>query len=385
MGIDIGYTQIKECIHCILNQGDDPDLTFDDRGYCNYCVWYEETYINNARSGDEKILKLKETIDTIKKHGKGKKYDCILGLSGGVDSSYLAHLVKEYDLRPLIIHFDNGWNSEIAVRNIDKIINNTGYDLYTYVVDWDEFKDLQNSYIKSSVIDWEIPTDHGFIALLYRMAAKYSISYILTGHNHQTEAIMPKPFRWSKMDVANIKDIHRKFGKIKLKTMPLLGFFKYNWILYFNKIKRINLLELVNYDKIQAKAVIAKEFDWNDYGGKHYESIFTRFYQGYVLIEKFKVDKRRAHLSNLICSGQLTRQKALDELAKPPYDSQQLSEDREYVLKKLEITESEFLSILKEPPISHLAYNSYEKGLYRTHEKIMRYISPFTRILKKLI
>jgi hypothetical protein len=253
------------------------------------------------------------------------------------------------------------------------------------VVDWEEFKDLQLSYIKASVIDWEIPTDHGFFAVLFKTAARFNIQYVLTGHNHQTEAIMPKPFRWSKMDVANIKDIHNTFGRIKLKTMPLMGFFQYNWILRFKKIQRINLLELVDYDKTQAKTTIAEKFNWRDYGGKHYESIFTRFYQGYVLMEKFKVDKRKAHLSNLICSGQLTREQALKELSKPVYDSAQLVEDKEYVVKKLGLTMDEFQSYMAMPPASHLNYASYETGVYRTHEKVMRFLSPLSKLMRRKI
>jgi N-acetyl sugar amidotransferase len=373
------------CRHCLLSSTDDPQLVLDDRGWCNYCCSYERSYVLTAKSPVEKNAALTKHVADIKKSGEGKKYDCIMGLSGGIDSSYLAYIVKDLGLRPLIVHFDNGWNSELAVKNIENIIHYTGFDLFTYVVDWEEFKDLQLSYIKASVIDWEIPTDHGFFAVLFKMAAKFNIQYVLTGHNHQTEAIMPKPFRWSKMDVANIKDIHKIFGKIKLKTMPLLGFFQYNWILRFKKIQRINLLELVDYDKARAKKIISEKFNWRDYGGKHYESIFTRFYQGYVLMEKFKVDKRKAHLSNLICSGQLTREQALEELSKPVYDSVQLTEDKEYVVKKLGLTMDEFEGYMAMPPVSHLNYASYETGVYRTHEKVMRFLSPLSKLLRRMI
>lgn len=375
----------KVCSHCILSTSDDPKMQFDDRGWCNYCCDYESNYIVNGKSDLENSFILDRLVKEIKLRGEGKKYDCIMGLSGGVDSSYLAYIVKDLGLRPLIVHFDNGWNSELAVKNIENIINYTGFDLYTYVVDWDEFRDLQLSYIKSSVIDWEIPTDHGFFALLYRTAAKLDIKYVLTGHNHQTEAIMPKPMRWSKMDVANILSIHKTYGKIKLRTMPLLGFWKYNWIIYVKRIKRINLLELIAYDKNKAKDVISNAFNWKDYGGKHYESIFTRFYQGFVLIEKFKVDKRRAHLSNLICSNQITRVEALERLKLPVYDPLTLTIDKEFVLKKLELTLDEFQNYMAESPKSHLEYASYESGLYRKHELFMSRIRPITKILKRLL
>jgi len=313
----------------------------------------------------EKNTALTKHVADIKKSDAGKKYDCIMGLSGGVDSSYLAYVVKDLGLRPLIVHFDNGWNSELAVKNIENIIHYTGFDLFTYVVDWEEFKDLQLSYIKASVIDWEIPTDHGFFAVLFKMAAKFNIQYVLTGHNHQTEAIMPKPFRWSKMDVANIKDIHNTFGRIKLKTMPLLGFFQYNWILRFKKIQRINLLELVDYDKARAKKIISEKFNWRDYGGKHFESVWTRFYQGYILPKKFGIDKRKAHLSNLMLAGQISREEARQELAKPIYPAEQFAEDYPFVLKKLGLGESEFQALMQKPVRSHFEFET-EGGFFST-------------------
>ncbi len=370
------------CSHCLLSLCDDQEIIFDNRGYCNYCVDYENKYILNKRSKTDNEELLNNIVNDVKASGKGNKYDCIMGLSGGVDSSYLAWIVKQLGLRPLIVHFDNGWNSELAVKNIENIINYTGFDLYTYVVDWDEFKDLQLAYIKASVVDWEIPTDHGFFALLHHVANKHNIRYIFTGHNYQTESIMPKPFRWSKMDVANIKDIHRKFGMVKLKTMPLLGFWRYNWMLKVKKIKRINILEYVEYDKNAAKALITEKFNWRDYGGKHYESIFTRFYQGYVLIKKFNIDKRKAHLSNLICSGQISRERALEELSKPAYEEPQMREDKDYVIKKLGLTHEEFESYMNAPPVSHLKFKSYETGVYLKHQKWMKIFKKIKDIFK---
>ncbi len=377
--------EYQQCSHCILDTHDDPFIVFDTKGVCNYCNDYQHKYIDNALSDDQKQQQLQQILAEIKSEGKGKKYDSIMGLSGGVDSSYLAFKAKEWGLKPLIVHFDNGWNSELAVKNIEGIINKTGFDLFTYVVDWEEFRDLQLSYIKASVLDWEIPTDHGFFAMLYKQAGKHNIKHILTGHNHQTEAILPKTMRWSKMDTANIVDIHNTFGKVKLKTFPMMNFFEYIYLQKVKKINRVNLLELIDYNKDDAKKLIIEEFDWRDYGGKHYESIFTRFYQGYVLKEKFGYDKRKAHLSNLICSGQITRNQALDEIAKSPYDPRQLVEDKEYVIKKLEWDVSEFERMMNTPPVSHLHYKSYETGLYRKHEKFMRNIKPLTKLIKKII
>lgn len=373
-----------QCNHCILDTNDDPSLILNEKGVCNYCNSYEEKYIKNKITDTERNRKLQDIVSLIKRT-KAKKYDSIMGLSGGVDSSYLAYLAKELGLNPLLVHFDNGWNSELAVKNIDSIVSHTGFDLYTYVVDWEEFRDLQMSYIKASVLDWEIPTDHGFFAMLYKQASKQGIKYILTGHNHQTEAILPKTMRWSKMDVANIKDIHEKHGTIKLKTFPLMDFFEYSKYQLINKIERVNLLEFVDYNKDKAKKTITEVFGWRDYGGKHYESIFTRFYQGYVLKEKFGFDKRKAHLSNLICSGQISRDEALQEIEKSPYPSQSLlEEDKDFLIKKFGISSEEFEKIMKEEPKSHLAYKSYETGLYRSHEKFMKRISGFSKLIKKV-
>lgn len=375
----------RQCVNCILDTKDDPEITFNKDGVCNYCTSYINKYVVNAPSEAEKRRQLDAAVLKIKSAGKGKKYDSIMGLSGGVDSSYLALVAKRLGLNPLLVHFDNGWNSELAVQNIEGIIRTTGFDLFTYVVDWNEFKDLQKSYIKAGVLDWEIPTDHGFYACLYNQAYKHGIKYVLTGHNYQTEAILPNAMRWSKMDVANIRDIQARHGSRKLKSFPMLGFFKYSWYLFMRKLERVNILELLEYNKDKAKEEIKKEFGWRDYGGKHYESIFTRFYQGYVLKEKFGFDKRKAHLSNLILSGQMSREEALAEIKKPAYDPDLLAQDFEYVAKKFDMSPEAFRSLLNEPIKSHLDYKSYETGLYPRHMKIMKAISPATSLIKRII
>ena len=376
---------IVTCKRCILDTHDDPNIYFDNEGICNHCRGYEAVAKKYDLTEEQRDKKLAEIVQKLKTSGKGKKYDCILGVSGGVDSTYLAYKVKQFGLRPLIVHFDNGWNSELAVKNIENILNKLNFDLFTYVVDWDEFNDLQMSYIKASVIDWEIPTDHGFMAMLFDQANKHNIEYILSGHNIVTEAILPKSMRWSKLDVANIKDIHKTFGKVKLKTFPLLGFFKHLYYLKVKKIKMISPLNYMEYNKKEVKEFIQKELGWRDYGGKHYESIFTRFYQGYVLPEKFKVDKRKAHLATLINSGQMTREEALEEIKTPPYDPEQLKIDKEYVIKKFNITAEEFEKYMKLPIRSHLEFESYETGMYRKHERFFKFISPITKLIKTVI
>ncbi|MES2618293.1 MAG: N-acetyl sugar amidotransferase [Bacteroidota bacterium] len=376
---------IRECSNCVLDTHDDPDMQFDSNGVCHYCVNYKKMYVDKALSAEVKQQFLEKQVARIKQSKKGQ-YDCILGVSGGVDSTYAAYICKQLGLNPLLVHFDNGWNSEMAVSNIEQITKNTGFDLFTYVVDWPEFRDLQLSYIKASVLDWEIPTDHGFYALIHQLAAKFNIKYIITGHNFQTEAILPKTMRHSKMDVANILDIHNHYGTVKLKTFPLLSFWKYNYYLRVKKIERFNLLEFIpEYDKNKALVIITEKMGWRNYGAKHYESIFTRFYQGYVLKEKFGFDKRKAHLSNLICSGQITKAEAIAELALPSYQPDVYKNDRDFVLKKLGLSEAQFQTIMDEPVRSHLEFKSYMTGLYPRHVKFMSRVRPITRGLKRIL
>lgn len=375
----------QQCSNCVLDTEDDPRISFNVEGVCNYCTSYFDNYVVNAPSKEELDKKLKKSIAIIKESARGKKYDSIMGVSGGVDSTYLALKAKEWGLNPLLVHFDNGWNSELAVQNINAIIDYTGFELYTYVVDWEEFRSLQLSFIRSGVLDWELPTDHGFYACLFNQAYKRGITAILTGHNYQTEAILPKTMRWSKMDVANIIDINKKFGSRKIKSFPLLPFWKSTYYNFVSENKRFNLLEYIDYDKEKAKSDIINIIGWKDYGGKHHESFFTKFYQSYTLYKKFGVDKRKAHLSNLICSDQITKEQAIHELKSLPYEEISIEQDIDYFIKKMEISRNEFDLLMAEKPVSHLVYKSYETGLYRTHEKVMRKLKPLTSIIKKLM
>lgn len=375
----------QQCSNCVLDTKDDARISFNVEGVCDYCTSYFDNYVVNAPSKEELDKKLKKSIAIIKESARGKKYDSIMGVSGGVDSTYLALKAKEWGLNPLLVHFDNGWNSELAVQNINAIIDYTGFELYTYVVDWEEFRSLQLSFIRSGVLDWELPTDHGFYACLFNQAYKRGITAILTGHNYQTEAILPKTMRWSKMDVANIIDINKKFGSRKIKSFPLLPFWKSTYYNFVSENKRFNLLEYIDYDKEKAKSDIINIIGWKDYGGKHYESFFTKFYQSYTLYKKFGVDKRKAHLSNLICSDQITKEQAIHELKSLPYEEISIEQDIDYFIKKMEISRNEFDLLMAEKPVSHLVYKSYETGLYRTHEKVMRKLKPLTSIIKKLM
>lgn len=363
----------KQCARCILDTNDDPKLKLDQDGICNYCLDYEIAEKTSVFKGREGEVKLHEIVDQIKKTGKGKKYDCIIGLSGGVDSTYLAYLAHKLGLHPLAVHFDNGWNSELAVKNIENIVKKLGLELYTYVVDWEEFRDVQLSYLKASVIDIEAVTDHAILGTVYRLAKQYNIKYILSGTNVVTEDVLPSHWIFNKVDHVNLKAIHAKYGKVKLKAFPLFDTKLKKYCNNIMKIRSVSLLNYVPFIKKDVKKLIAEELAWRDYGGKHYESIFTRFYQGYILPHKFKVDKRKAHLSNLICSGQITREEAFEEMKKPVYDPEQLKIDMDFVLKKLGLTPQEFEQIMKVPTRSHYDFPT-EVSLY------MRY--PFLKTFK---
>lgn len=368
----------KVCSRCILDNIDYPDITFNNNGVCNMCNAYDEISERHLLLTQKNENALAEIITEVKNKGKNNEYDSILGLSGGVDSSYVAYKAKEMGLRPLIVHLDNGWNSELAVKNIENIVRKLGFDLYTHVINWNEFRDLQLSYFKASVVDIEALTDHAISAILYKMAAKHNVKYILSGENIVTEGRIPPNWAHLKNDLINIKDIHRKFGKIPIKTFPTLGELK---SFYYRKIKGIRtipLLDYIDFNKNKAKQIIIDELEWRDYGGKHYESVFTRFYQSYILPEKFHADKRKSHYSTLICSGQLTREEALKLMKFPAYDSVKLKEDKEFVIKKLGLSESAFDAMMKQPIKKHTDYKSIV-FYYNIFISLKRIIKKLTR------
>jgi len=353
----------------------DPNITFDDHGVCNY---YHEYQIKNGslpQTEEEKEKAFQCVVEKIKQNAAGRKYDCILGVSGGVDSSYIAWLAKQAGLRPLAVHFDNGWNSDIADENVKNIIRHTGFDLVTISMDGDEYRDIQLAYLKASVVDIEAPTDHAVFTTLYKIAGRHGIKYILSGTNHQTECTMPKSWNFSKRDHVNIKAIHKQFGTLPLNTFPLMDFCMKRFYMKKHALESISLLHFVDYNKEEAKKVIASGFGWKDYGGKHYESIWTRFYQGYILPVKFNIDKRKAHLSDLIFGGQMTKEEALAELQKPVYDHAQLAEDKKFVLKKLGISEKQLDEMMEAPTRSHYDFD---------HEMPIDQRYPFLKPVKKL-
>jgi N-acetyl sugar amidotransferase len=360
-------------------------IKFDEEGICDSCRTYERMaakYIDIAP--EIKKRELDFIVNKIKRRGKKHTYDCILGLSGGVDSSYLAFFAKQLGLRPLIVHFDNGWNSEMAVKNIENIVSKMNYDLNTYVINWDEFKELQLAYLKSSVVDTEVPTDYLIFAVLNKLAAKFNIKYILSGYNFSTEFGMPKGWNISnKFDTVNLNNIYKKYGRIKLRNFPKFGLYKRYYYEKLLGIETVALLNLIEYNKKQVKELIKKELGWQDYGGKHHESIFTRFYQDYILPKKFNIDKRRTHWSALICSGQATREEALADLEKQPYSIELQNQDREFVIKKFDLTEQAFENIMQAKPVDHaeFGYEDPNSFSYRFFNFIMR---PIALVVRKV-
>ena len=359
----------------------DPNIIFDEQGVSNHYHEYQKAANEQLLMEPKRSEALKKIINKIKTNGKGKKYDCLIGLSGGVDSSYVAYLVKQYGLRPLAVHFDNGWNTELAVHNVNSIIETLGFDLHTIVVNWEEFRELQLSYLKASVIDIEVVSDHAIHATMFKLAEKFNIDYVISGTNIVTEYILPSAWIYNKLDFTNLKNIHKTFGSINLKTYPRVTF--KNFIKYtgFRKLSPFSILDYVDYNKEDAIAVITKELDWRDYGGKHCESQWTKFYQNYILPQKFGVDKRKAHLSTLICSEQISREEALAELQRPIYDETQLSDDKQYVLKKFDLSSDEFKSLMNKPPIAHEFYgtNAIYKQMYKT---FLEATSSFRKLFK---
>ena len=333
------------CNRCIMDTSD-PDIKFDKNGFCNHCNDYFSISLNYLLPKDSRTKKLEKVLNEIKRKGKGKEYDAVIGLSGGVDSSYVAYITKKLGLRVLAVHFDNGWNTELSIKNIENIVKKLEFDFQTIVVDWEEFKDLQIAFLKASVPNIEIPTDHALLATLYKICGQFKVKYIIIGSNFVTEAILPKSWGYNSKDLRHLKAIQRKYGRIRIKTLPTLGIFKEIYYTFFKQIKMIRLLDFVSYNKNDAISTLQKEFGWRSYGGKHYESFFTKFFQGYILPRKFMIDKRRAHLSTLICSNQISRKQAIELIKEEPYPKQQVKEDKEYVLKKLGLSEEDFDDIL---------------------------------------
>ena len=342
------------CTRCVMDTSAE-EIEFTEDGRCSFCKDFDDR-ISKEIHKDLPADFLDNFSERVKKAGKNREYDCVIGISGGVDSSYVAFLTKKLGLRPLAIHLDNGWNSELSVSNIEKLCDKLEIDLETIVLNWKEFKDIQVSFLKSSISNIEIPTDHAIWAVLIKTAAKLKVKYIISGSNASTESIMPESWLYNSKDSRLIRSIHKKYGKVPMNDYPYLTTFDYFDKLILRGIKWVPILNYVDFDKQKAKRFLMEEYDWRDYGGKHYESIITRFFHAYYLVQKFGYDLRRAYSSSEICSGKLSREDALDYLKDAPADPEMISSDLQYVKKKLELSDFEFDELMRKPNATFQAF-----------------------------
>ena len=350
----------RMCVRCIMDTRAHREIRFDEQGLCHHCRRYDELIASRVLRGDAARTALAAWVARLKEAGRGHEYDCIIGVSGGVDSTYVAYLVKDLGLRALAVHFDNGWNSELAVKNIERVLDTLGVDLFTYVVNWDEFRDLQTAFLRASTPDGEIPSDHAINALLWGEAARRGIKYVVSGMNFATESISVPEWSYGHSDWRYIKDVHRRFGTVPLETYPHFSLPSLAYMNVVRGIRTVSILNYVDYDKVRAMKLLEEKLGWQYYGGKHHESIYTRFYQGYVLPRKFGVDKRYGHLSDLINAGQITKEQALIEIQQPPYAEDLQRRDRSYVCKKMGLSEAQFDEMMSAEVKSFRDYrNSY--------------------------
>ena len=319
----------------------DSNIIFDEQGICDHCNTFKSKIEPFWQTNENGKLQLEEIVSKVKKESKGKDFDCLMGMSGGIDSSFLLYkMVTEFGLRPLVFHVDAGWNSQIAVNNIERLVDGLGLDLYTEVINWEEMKDLQLSFIKSGVPHIDVPQDHAFFATMYKFASKYEINTILTGGNYSTECVR-NPLEWMyyQSDSIQLRDIHKIFGTGELKDYPVTNILWHKiWLPYIKGIKLIRPLDYIPYNKDEAMQILVDKFGYQKYPQKHFESRFTRFYEGYWLPQRFGYDTRRVQYSSLILTNQMTKEEALESLKTPPYSQDQVNEDFEYVSNKLGIT-----------------------------------------------
>jgi N-acetyl sugar amidotransferase len=341
----------------------DPAITFDEFGICNLCTEFLGKRAKHNYQGAKSDLEFKQLINDMKEAGKQRNYDCVVGLSGGVDSSYTAYICKQNGLRVLAVHMDNGWNSDEAVSNIKNIAQKLKIDYESYVLNWDEFRDLQLSFLKASVPEAETPTDIALLAAIHKVALQYDIKYIISGGNFATEGILPKFWHYNAKDTRYLNYIQKKFGQKKLRSFPMFGFVQE---LYYKIVKRIKIVYLLNYipySKDDAMGLLKEKLEWRYYGGKHYESKYTGFIQSYYLFEKFGIDYRRATLATQICTGTISREHALKELEVLPYKNEVVKQEKEYIAKKLGISVQELERIIELPPRWYTDYPNDEKKL----------------------
>lgn len=365
----------KICSNCVMD-ATDSKIVFDENGVCDHCIDFEKNVKPNWHTDARGNAELKRIIAKIKDDGKGRDFDCIIGMSGGADSSYLLHVaVKEYGLRPLVFHVDGGWNSQIAVNNINVMIEKLGLDLYTEVINWEEMKAFQLAYFRSGLPNIDVPQDHAFVATLYNFAAKYKIKYILNGGNISTEVVR-NPLEWLYYgtDMKQIAAIRKLYCDNPLKTYPFSSVLRHKFYLrYIQKVQVVKPLNYFPYIKEEAMQLLADEYNWIPYPQKHFESRFTKFYEGYWLPRKFGYDTRKVQYSSLILTGQMTREEALDRLKLPAISDEEAKHDFEYIATKLGVDVVELQQYFDQPNKSHCDYPNQE-AMFNLGAKVLKFL-----------
>ena len=362
------------CSRCVMDTSD-PAIIFNEQGHCNHCTEFIEKRAHFSYKGTESDQALETLIKQIKVQGKGKEFDCIVGLSGGVDSSFAAWKAKQLGLRVLGVHMDNGWNSIEANQNIRNIASKLQIEYECVVLDWQEFKQIQRAFLKASVPEADTPTDIAILSVLHRTAAKYKVKHILSGGNFATEGILPKYWHYNAKDLRYFSHICQSFGSVRLKSFPTFGFMREIYYKIFKGIRMIYFLNYVPFDKNETITLLKRELDWQDYGGKHYESKYTGFIQSYYLVKKFNIDYRRATYSSQICAGSVDRMEAIEGLKLQPYNNERVEQEIKYIAKKLDFSEAEFKEILALAPHWYLDYPNDEAKLnfvYDLYRKIFK-------------
>jgi N-acetyl sugar amidotransferase len=354
----------------------DADIRFDVHGRCNHCVRMEGYRTIWNPDGDPDALE--QLMERIKRDGRGSDYDAVMGLSGGVDSSYVAWLAKQYNLRVLLIHVDTGWNSELAVSNIEAIVRRLNFELVTHVVDWEEMRDLQTAFLRSGVPNQDIPQDHAINAGFFSFAASQRVRWSLSGSNFACEGILPSSWGYDAMDLAHIRDIHRLYGQHPLRHYPRMSYLKFG-VRYqlLGGLRVARLLNFVRYDQREAIATLERELGWRYYGGKHYESRFTKWFQCWYLPSKWGYDKRLAHLSSMVVSGQLTRESALLEMAAGVLPTAEVEADESYMIRKLGIDKQTYAELMAVPNTPHENYARtipWQRRAFSAGARIMKFI-----------
>lgn len=363
------------CTNCVMDTSDSR-ITFDEHGVCDHCKDFYENVKPKWHTDEKGKKELEAIVAKIKKDGEGKEFDCILGLSGGVDSSYMLHIaVKEFGLRPLVFHVDGGWNSELAVHNIQVMIDKLGLELYTEVINWEEMKDFQLAFFKSGVPHCDIPQDHAFVATLYNFADKYNIKYIINGGNISTECVRnPMEWLYYGTDMAQLHDIMKRYSTVEMKTYPFSSIFRHK--IYLRYIRGVQVIKMLNYRpyvKEEALKLLQNEYGWTPYPQKHFESRFTKFFEGYWLPERFGFDTRRVQYSSLILTGQMTRDEALEKLNKTAYDPNTIDDEFNYIATKLGISRDELKAYQNMPKNFYWDYKNQE-SVFKLGAKVLKFL-----------